>query len=58
VFLYDNDKAGRTACEKLRKLNPLANAWTVTISPDDMTDKQIEEMMEKVVAKAKLRRVK
>jgi DNA primase len=58
VFLYDNDKAGRTACLKLRKLYPTVNAWTLNTSPDDMNDEQIEELMEKMIDRIGMRRMK
>lgn len=48
VFLYDGDEAGTRACRKMRQLFPLAKAWTVDVSPDDMTDEQLQEMLTKV----------
>ena len=44
-ILYDGDKAGETACRKLRKLWPSVRAWTVSTSPDDMTNEQIGELL-------------
>lgn len=40
-FLYDGDKAGTTACRKMRKLWPSVQAWTVSKSPDDMGPEEI-----------------
>lgn len=51
IFLYDGDKAGETACRKMRKLWPSAHCWTVSISPDDMTELQIGNLMTKIKEK-------
>lgn len=45
VFLYDGDKAGVNACRKMRKLAPLYPTYTVSTSPDDMSDEQIGELV-------------
>lgn len=44
IFLYDNDQAGKRACLKMRQFLPLSNTWTVSVSPDDMSDAQIENL--------------
>lgn len=52
VFLYDGDETGRRACLRLRSMAPLAYAWTVTNSPDDCSDGQIQFMMERAEEKS------
>jgi hypothetical protein len=48
VYLYDGDRAGKTACRKMRILSPTSHCWTVSTSPDDMDDEQIEVLVEKI----------
>lgn len=45
VFLYDNDKAGFNACNKMRKLSPTTHAFTTTKSPDEMDDEEINDFL-------------
>lgn len=48
IFLYDNDRAGRRACQKMRRLMPQAHCYTLSKSPDDMDDDEIEELLTKL----------
>lgn len=48
IFFYDGDEAGIRACRKMRKLFPLAYSWTLPTAPDDMTDKELEELFAKL----------
>lgn len=48
IFLYDGDTAGVNACRKMRKLMPLAHAWTLSKSPDDMDDAEMQVLFNKV----------
>lgn len=52
-YLYDGDEAGKKACMKMRNLSPMSHAYTLSISPDDMTDEQLTEMLEKLWETAK-----
>lgn len=54
VFLYDGDPAGERACRKMRTLFPSAHAWTVPVSPDDMQDKEIVELFDKLESRGAL----
>lgn len=44
IFLYDNDSAGRRACEKMRHLNPLHHSFVISPSPDDMSEEEIKNL--------------
>lgn len=48
IFLYDKDAAGIQACKRMREINPLNKSFTLPVSPDDMDDRQLEELMEKL----------
>lgn len=48
VFLYDNDEAGRNACAKMRGLLHRGHAFTLAKAPDDMNDKEIQDMLVKL----------
>jgi hypothetical protein len=50
-FLYDGDKAGKRACAKMRSLWPTAHVWTLSVSPDDMSDEQIEALFNRLDSK-------
>lgn len=49
AFLYDNDFAGERACRKMRALWPTAHSWTLSKSPDDMSEDEISQMLHKLV---------
>lgn len=44
IFLYDDDEAGERACRKMRQLAPLVPSFTLSTSPDDMSDEQLDEL--------------
>lgn len=46
--LYDNDFAGRRACKKLRELHPTVHAWTLNKAPDDMSDDEIYQLLDRM----------
>lgn len=47
VYLYDNDKAGRKACEKMRSIMSADSlAFTLNTSPDDMDNGEVEKLFE------------
>lgn len=48
VFFYDDDTAGRTACQRMRQLAPLWQSWTLPTAPDDMNDNDIISFAEKL----------
>jgi DNA primase len=48
ILLYDGDLAGRTACLRLRRMAPSISAYTTEISPDDMTEEEIYELLGKI----------
>lgn len=48
IFLYDNDEAGRRACQKMREIAPLTKAFVLDTSPDDCSDEQLEQLKQKV----------
>jgi hypothetical protein len=48
VFLYDADKAGRTACRKMRKLAPQWGSWVIQNAPDDAHDREIHTLLESI----------
>lgn len=50
VFLYDNDKAGRNACRKMRELAPQWNSFTLPKAPDDMNFEEMKELIWKLRA--------
>lgn len=51
IFLYDSDEAGKYACLQMRKMFPSARAWTLSVSPDDMDEKQLGNLMIKIKEK-------
>lgn len=51
VFLYDNDRAGRTACRKMRRLAPHWNSWVTQNAPDDLDDPSIQFLLESIKRK-------
>lgn len=48
IVLYDNDKAGIAASAKLRRFCPSGNIFNVSISPDDMDKRQLNQLMRKL----------
>lgn len=53
IFLYDNDKAGRNACRKMRSLFPLASSYTLSTSPDDRSASEIGSMVDSINRRVK-----
>lgn len=51
IFLFDGDSAGRRACLRMREDNPLAQAYTLSKSPDDMEDSELIQLVQKIEAK-------
>lgn len=51
IFLYDSDDAGKHACLQMRKMFPSARAWTLSVSPDDMDEKQLGNLIIKIKEK-------
>jgi hypothetical protein len=47
TFLYDRDQAGMNACKKMRGFG-VQHAYCLPVSPDDMTELQLEELTEKL----------
>lgn len=48
IYLYDGDTAGKRACARMRELDPLAHAYTLSVSPDDMDDEQLGKLLRKL----------
>jgi hypothetical protein len=48
VYLYDADEAGSRACKKMKELAPLSHSF-ITMSPDDMRDGEIENLLGSIV---------
>lgn len=48
TFLYDQDAAGERACQKMREMFPAARCFTVSPSPDDMSEAQIHSLFAKL----------
>ena len=48
TFLYDDDIAGDRACRKMRQLAPLRKAFTLSKAPDDMTDLELVQLIDKL----------
>lgn len=44
IYLYDHDRAGITACKKMRQISPTSHAFTLSIAPDDMNDRQLIDL--------------
>src|SRR5687768_6517543 len=53
VYLYDGDHAGKNACAKMRQLSPTSFCWTVSVSPDDMSEDDIQTLIDKIREKVK-----
>lgn len=45
VFLMDDDRAGRNAAAKLKKLNPLWRVFTLPTAPDDLEPEDIRALL-------------
>lgn len=48
VFLYDHDRAGQAACEKMQRMTKRWHAALVSPSPDDMNDGQLKRLIQAV----------
>lgn len=50
TFLYDGDKAGDRACRRMRELWPSAKSFTLSCSPDEMQESQLDSLVSKLIS--------